>query len=82
MATHFSILTWKIPWTQEPGRHSPWSRKESDMTEPLTHTNSSPSTIPDTWLAFNEMVVEQLNTKAPFISLKLILHLEIGIMAC
>ena len=20
MATHFSILAWKIPWTQEPGR--------------------------------------------------------------
>ena len=20
MATHFSILTWRIPWTQEPGR--------------------------------------------------------------
>ena len=19
MATHFSILTWKIPWTEEPG---------------------------------------------------------------
>ena len=20
MATHFSILTWRIPWTEEPGR--------------------------------------------------------------
>ena len=20
MATHFSILAWKIPWTEEPGR--------------------------------------------------------------
>ena len=20
MVTHFSILTWKIPWTEEPGR--------------------------------------------------------------
>ena len=20
VATHFSILTWKIPWTEEPGR--------------------------------------------------------------
>ena len=28
MATHSSILAWKIPWTEEP-----WSRKESDMTE-------------------------------------------------
>ena len=21
MVTHSSILTWKIPWTEEPGRH-------------------------------------------------------------
>ena len=34
MATHSSILAWKISWTEEPGRlHSPWGRKESDMTE-------------------------------------------------
>ena len=25
MATHSSILAWRIPWTEEPGR--PWSRK-------------------------------------------------------
>ena len=35
MATHTSILAWKIPWTEEPGRLSPWGRKESDMTERL-----------------------------------------------
>ena len=29
--THSSILAWRIPWTEEPGR--PWSRKELDMTE-------------------------------------------------
>ena len=34
MATHFSILAWRIPWTEEPGRlYSPWGRKELDMTE-------------------------------------------------
>ena len=33
MATHFCILAWEIPWTEEPGRlHSgPWGRKDSDM---------------------------------------------------
>ena len=31
MATHSSILTWKIPWTEEPG--SPWGCKELDTTE-------------------------------------------------
>ena len=30
-ATHFSILAWRIPWTD-----SPWGRKESDMTERLS----------------------------------------------
>ena len=32
-STHFSIPTWEIPWTEEPGGHSPWGRKELDMTE-------------------------------------------------
>ena len=35
MATHSSILAWRIPWMEEPGRAtdpSPWDRKESDMT--------------------------------------------------
>ena len=42
MAIHSSILAWKIPWTEEPGGlHSPWGRKESDMTEQLsTHTHT------------------------------------------
>ena len=34
MATHSSILAWRIPWTEE--TDSPWGRKESDMTERLT----------------------------------------------
>ena len=34
MATHSSILAWKIPWTEEPGGdYSPWGHKESDVTE-------------------------------------------------
>ena len=33
MATHFSILAWKIPWTKEPVGYSPWGRKESDTAE-------------------------------------------------
>ena len=35
MATHSSILAWKIPWNEEPGGYSPWCRKESDRTEQL-----------------------------------------------
>ena len=33
MATHSSILAWKIPWTEEPGRLQSRGRKESDTTE-------------------------------------------------
>ena len=33
MATHSSILAWRIPWMEEPGGLQSWGRKESDMTE-------------------------------------------------
>ena len=36
MATHSSILAWRIPWTKELVGYIPWGRKESDMTEQLT----------------------------------------------
>ena len=36
MATHSSILAWRIPWTEEPGGYSPWGHKESDVTEQLS----------------------------------------------
>ena len=38
MATHSSILAWKIPWTEEPVGYSPWGRKELDMTEQFHFT--------------------------------------------
>ena len=37
-----SILAWRIPWTEEPG-YSPWSCRESDVTEWLTYTHISPT---------------------------------------
>ena len=34
---HSSILAWKIPWTEDPGRlYTPWGHKSSDTTERLT----------------------------------------------
>ena len=33
MATHSSILAWRIPWTEEPGGLQSLSHKESDTTE-------------------------------------------------
>ena len=32
MATHFSVLDWRIPGTGEPGGLHLWGRTESDMT--------------------------------------------------
>ena len=42
MATHSSILTWRIPWTQEPGRLKSMGSQESNTTERLStqHTLS------------------------------------------
>ena len=44
MATHSSILAWKIPWTEAagrlPGSQGPWGRKELDTTEQLQFTCS------------------------------------------
>ena len=39
MATYFSILAWRIPWTEKPVGCILWDHKESDRTERLsTHT--------------------------------------------
>ena len=46
MATHSSILAWRIPWTEEPGGYSPWARTELDMTEQLTFTFTSFYRVP------------------------------------
>ena len=35
MATHSSILAWRIPWTEELGGLQSMGRKESDTTEQL-----------------------------------------------
>ena len=37
MATHSSILAWRIPWTEEPGRLQSMGSKESDTTQRLKH---------------------------------------------
>ena len=38
MATHSSILDWRIPWTEELGGLQSTCRKESDTTEQLHFT--------------------------------------------
>ena len=45
LATHSSILAWRIPWTEEPGRLqsivSHRVRHDSDMTEATKHAHIS-----------------------------------------
>ena len=36
MTTHSSILAWKIPWTEDPGRLKFMGLQELDMTECLS----------------------------------------------
>ena len=57
VATHSSILAWRIPWTEEPGRLQSTSRKELDTTERLhfhfNQMNRFPSILfaeSNTWL--------------------------------
>ena len=40
MATHSSILAWKIPQTKEPGGYRPRGHRELDLTERLSLTHS------------------------------------------
>ena len=44
MTTHSSILTWRIPWTEEPGGLLSMGCKESDTTEQLSTTQHNHST--------------------------------------
>ena len=37
MATHSSILAWRIPWTEEPDRLQTMGLQDSDMIEKLTY---------------------------------------------
>ena len=57
MATHSSILAWRIPWMEEPGRLHPRGRKEQDRIERLhfkvtqNSLNYSEHHIPFWWFA-------------------------------
>ena len=42
MATHSSILAWRIPLTEEPGGYGPQDCTELDMTEATQHAQKQP----------------------------------------
>ena len=45
MATHSSILAWRIPRTEEPGRLQSMGLQESDMTKQLIHHQPQPTKL-------------------------------------
>ena len=51
MATHSSILAWEILGTEEPGDHSPWGPRESEMTEATQHTRQGDGEGREAWQA-------------------------------
>ena len=42
IATHSSVLAWRIPWTKEPGGYSPWGLEELGTTERLSAAEARP----------------------------------------
>ena len=48
VATHSSILAWRIPWTEEPGGLQSRGCKESDTTLQLNNNNNSKHSNHDT----------------------------------
>ena len=42
MATHSSILAWRIPWTEEPGGLQIMGSQESDMIEATERSHTHP----------------------------------------
>ena len=43
MATHSTILAWRIPWREEPGRLQSIGLKQSDTTKAIQHIHTNPS---------------------------------------
>ena len=59
MATHSSILAWRIPLREEPGGYSSWGHKELDTTEATYHARKY-YTIID-WLLFHIRQISKIS---------------------
>ena len=57
MTTYYSILAWRIPWTEKPGGYSPWGRKELDMTVAIQHAHTQAKTNCDKKGGENRLIV-------------------------
>ena len=65
MPTHSSILTWEIPWMEEPGGLHPWGHHELDTTE-QTHTLCMADST-QYLLSFSVMCNMGLKLKEPYL---------------
>ena len=45
METHSSILAWRIPWTEEPGRLESMGLRATDTIQRLSHHQNIPNTV-------------------------------------
>ena len=67
MATHSSILAWRIPRTEEPARLQSMGSKEMDTTERLTHTHThaitKTATQGQTWVLYMYYLSTALQTR-------------------
>ena len=58
MATHSSILVWRIQWTEEPGGLQFTESQRSDMSEHTAHTQAgSSAAVPSTQEVSQEAVL-------------------------
>ena len=95
MATHSSILAWRIPWTEELVGYSPWGYKESDTSErlrmskdrePWASFSDRQGCCQHPWLPVTEPQLSQTETKKIIYCLSQLLegswHLGFGPNVC
>ena len=66
MATHSSILPWRIPQTEEPGRLQSMGHKESDTTEQITHTHINRNEMLQftaTWTDLEDIILSKISQR-------------------
>ena len=69
MATHSSLLAWRIPWTEEPGWLQSMGRKELDTSEQLL-------IVPWTARRSNQSILKETSTEYSLEGLMLKLKLQ------
>ena len=63
MATHASILAWRIPWTEEPGATVHGVTKESDTTEGLNSNNEKTSCFDESFILGSKVSLTKETTR-------------------